>query len=110
MLSDGLPKPIAMEFALLGGKLTAQELFEARLLNGVANERERDERVADVSKEIMEIPALVADLTKKQMLAARDSWSRTPYEFADASLLHAGLTDRECTEKRERLIRKLRKQ
>lgn len=108
MLSDGLSKAIAMEFVLLGGKLTAQELFEARLLNGVADETKRDERVAEVSKEIIAIPALVADYTKRQLLAARDSWSRTPYEFADASLLHAGLTDKECIEKRAELIRAMR--
>lgn len=108
MLSDGLPKSIAMEFVLLGGKLTARQLFEARLLNGVADERTRDERVAEVCKEITEIPSLVADFTKRQMLAARDGFTRTPYEFADASLLHAALTDGECIEKRERVIRAMR--
>lgn len=109
MLSDGLPRSLAMDFVLLGRTLTAQELLDVQLLNGIASSAEdRDEHVARICAEIADIPKMAAELTKKQILAARDSWTRTPYEFADASLLQVSLTDPESIEKREQLVSALR--
>jgi len=109
MLNEGMTKPKAMEFILLGRKLTAKELFGANLLNGVGTIAERDSLVSKACEEIVAIPAPVADITKRQVLAAREAWTRSPYEFSDAALLYNALTDKQCQDARARLMQRIKR-
>ncbi len=105
MLSDGMTRAQAMEFVLLGSKMYAADLFRSGLLNKVFdNKNDLERQVQLTSEQINNLPALVADITKKQILASWEDKLRSAYEFTDSVLLHAGLIDSDSNAKRRAFV------
>lgn len=109
LLTRELGPLMTTEFVLLCEFMPARRALELGMLNDVVPGdalEARWQRTADV---IAQRSHLVLEMTKQQMVAARDSLVSSAHAFADAHLLYSGLRDEDSRRSQKDYMERLRK-
>ncbi|MDO5667617.1 MAG: enoyl-CoA hydratase/isomerase family protein [Alcaligenaceae bacterium] len=85
----------AMEFTLLCERWTAESMGHVGFLNKIINKDELASYALEVAETLSKRSSLSLEITKQQILAAKQSMQPVNYNFADHHLFMAALVDEE---------------
>lgn len=83
------------EFVLLCDPISSDRALRMGMLNSVVPADVLQDHVHAIAQQLCERSRLVLELTKQQVIAARDEMVSNNYSFGDAHLLHCALLDNE---------------
>lgn len=85
----------AMEFTLLCDKWNAESMAHVGFLNGIVKNNALESHVLCIADTLSKRSSLSLEITKQQILAAKQSMQPVNYNFADHHLFMAALVDEE---------------
>ena len=109
ILARELGPLMTAEFVLLCEFMPARRALELGMLNDVVPGDALEERWMRTTDVITQRSHLVLEMTKQQLVAARESLVSGTHAFPDAHLLYSGLRDEDSRRTREEYVKRLGK-